>query len=410
MIKILLVDDSQEKIQKVTSCILENSSVSLDHIDTAGDVYNAKKMILSKKYDLLILDLNIPSRVDKPVERGRGIDVLNFVRGRETPNVPKHIVGLTAYEDVLQDADFDFRNLLWRVIKFSNKGVQWRNAIRSIVDYLASNDLPPFAHDGATYHYDFGIVCALEEELQAVLALDLSWQEIRVPYDFAQYHRGSLVIGGKEISVVAVSAPNMGMPIVACTANKLISTFVPKFLLMVGICAGVKSKTKIGDVLIADPCFDWGSGKWIFDEKLKRLRFMPAPYQLRVASGLKKVARAVATDANVLPVIYAQYNKKKPANVPTCIVSAMASGGSVIQAESLMDEVRDQHKNLIGIEMESYAVYCAAEYAIEPKPAYISMKSVCDHGSAKKNDKYHSYACYVSAQFALEFMKRLYVN
>ena len=85
------------------------------------------------------------------------------------------------------------------------------------------------------------------------------------------------------------------------------------------------------------------------------------------------------------------------------LVEAMASGASVLQAASLMDDVKDQHKNLVGVEMETYAVFTAAQYASEPRPKCISIKSVCDFGDEDKKDGAHLYAAYTSARFLYRF-------
>lgn len=91
--------------------------------------------------------------------------------------------------------------------------------------------------------------------------------------------------------------------------------------------------------------------------------------------------------------------------MPKVHIEAMASGASVLQASSLVEDVRGLHKNLIGIEMESYAVFTACEYAAEPRPKCISVKSVCDFGDESKSDGFHEYAAYTSAAFLAEVIK-----
>ena len=68
-----------------------------------------------------------------------------------------------------------------------------------------------------------------------------------------------------------------------------------------------------------------------------------------------------------------------------------------------MKDVREQHKNLVGIEMESYAVFTAVEYSSEPRPKCISIKSVCDFGDESKSDIAHAYAAHTSSNFLYEF-------
>jgi nucleoside phosphorylase len=68
-----------------------------------------------------------------------------------------------------------------------------------------------------------------------------------------------------------------------------------------------------------------------------------------------------------------------------------------------MAEVREQHRNLVGIEMESYGVFTAAEYASNPRPHCLSIKSVCDFGDERKTNQFHNYAAHNSARFLYEY-------
>lgn len=48
--------------------------------------------------------------------------------------------------------------------------------------------------------------------------------------------------------------------------------------------------------------------------------------------------------------------------------------------------------------METYGMYYAAEWAIEPKPKFLAIKSICDYADQKKDDDYHNYAIYTSVK------------
>src|SRR2546430_6280743 len=123
---------------------------------------------------------------------------------------------------------------------------------------------------------------------------------------------------------------------------------------MTGICAGIRGKTDIGDILVADPCFDWGSGKWLIDPKSGELKFRPAPYQWRLSDGLSAAIKSASTSAGILKAIHDSFVGERPSNVPRLRVEAMASGASVLQASRLMDDFSDPHKNLLGSAMVTY--------------------------------------------------------
>ena len=403
MLKILIVEDEMEKRRMLIESILEVEGISLDQLTYVTDALAAKKEIAAQRFDLLILDINIPPRPDKQTEVGAGLDVMSFVRNNKNAKRPACIIGMTAYDEGAEAAEEVFSSPLWKLVRFSYSELSWQAPLQEAVRYLISTRRPPYTNDGHSHHVDLGIVVALEEEeLGAVLALEANWEELPVENDHARYFAGNFADGKRSISVVAVAAPKMGMPAAAVTASKLIQSFRPKVLAMAGICAGVRGKVDIGDILIADPCFDWGSGKWQ-REKSGQLKFRPAPYPWRLDGGLRGVVKRLDNE-ELRKGIYREFEGKHVADSPPkVIVEAMASGASVLQAASLMDDVRDQHKNLVGVEMESYAVFTAAEYAAEPRPKCISVKSVCDFGDEDKEDGAHAYAAYTSAQFLFRF-------
>jgi nucleoside phosphorylase len=407
LVKILIVENEQEKKRLITETILEVPSLQLSQLAFCEDTLSAKRALSRERFHLVILDINLPRRPDQRTESGAGIDVLSYIKNNARANAPLYVVGMTAYEDGFSLASAEFASPLWKLTKFSYTDLSWKEPLKQAVSYLLELDKPPYVNDGRSFHVDLGIFVALEdEELRSILDLDGAWTRIDVPHDHSRYMGGTFREGNRALSVVAVAAPKMGMPAAAATASKLISTFRPRYLAVAGICAGVRGKTDIGDILIGDPIFDWGSGKWIREkegEKKGELRFRPAPYPWRLDESLRSSVKEFAEDPNNLNDIYSSFGGERPGNKPRVIVEAMASGGSVLQATVLMEEVRDQHKNLIGIEMESYAVFTAAEYAADPRPQCISIKSVCDFGDEDKEDKYHKYAAHTSAQFLRKF-------
>jgi nucleoside phosphorylase/CheY-like chemotaxis protein len=401
--KILIVEDELEKRRLISEAVLSVSGIIDDNIEYAFDVVAAKKAIKRTRFDLIILDINMPPRPDCRVSVGAGLDVLAYIKESNQAKQPAYLFGLTAHEDGAEIAAKEFSSPLWKLVRFSYEEFTWREPLRVAIAYLQRCQKPPFVSDGSTFHTDLGVFVALEgEELKGILSLDAKWTEIYAQHDHARYYSGHFVGPQGLISVVVTAAPRMGMSAAAVTASKLIHSFRPRIVAIAGICAGVRGKTNIGDILVADPCFDWGAGKWLRDTHTGSLRFHPAAYQWRLDEALRVKVRALADMDNVLTGIHNRFSGNKPDAPPIVIIDAMASGASVIQALVTVEEVREQHKNLVGIEMESYAVFTAAEYASEPRPKCISVKSVCDFADEEKSDSAHTYAAYTSASFLYE--------
>jgi nucleoside phosphorylase len=66
--------------------------------------------------------------------------------------------------------------------------------------------------------------------------------------------------------------------------------------------------------------------------------------------------------------------------------------------------VKAQQRQLVGIDMELYGVYCAATQAGDPVPTFFGVKSVCDFADEEKADMDQAYAAYTSAKALEKFV------
>ena len=105
--------------------------------------------------------------------------------------------------------------------------------------------------------------------------------------------------------------------------------------------------------------------------------------------------------------IVAKWRGNKPRNLPRILPGPVASGASVVaDGETIEDIKRTQHRKLLGLDMESYAVYAAAKDISPPRPIFFSAKAVCDHADPKKSDDYQDYAAFVSAEVTALVLER----
>ncbi|MNG30261.1 hypothetical protein D3C84_1158460 [compost metagenome] len=86
----------------------------------------------------------------------------------------------------------------------------------------------------------------------------------------------------------------------------------------------------------------------------------------------------------------------------------MATGSSVLADVRVSERIRTvQHRNVAGLDMETYGVYAAVS-STSTKMDFLSLKSVCDNGDRKKDDKFQHYASMISAKAAERFIRRYY--
>jgi CheY-like chemotaxis protein len=123
---ILIVDDSIDKIARVVSVIEEVSSDFV--IDSVNDSYRAQQKLMSKKYDLLIVDLLLPVRIgEEPLKNGGELLIKEITR-KKVLIPPSIIVGITQHEEY----ELNFSSI-WKLL-FFNKG-NWINDLKELVEH-----------------------------------------------------------------------------------------------------------------------------------------------------------------------------------------------------------------------------------------------------------------------------------
>jgi nucleoside phosphorylase len=407
MISILLVEDNQAKISAIAS-IIEECALEV-RLKVEMNVVDAKRQLQAKRFDLLLLDINLPPRASLPPEIDGGLEILRWLKARGQAHRPSYIVGITSFDESFQRAKIEFNNLIWQVIPVKLDESRWHSQLRETISTIEGQIRPPFIGDGVSYKSDVLLVTALSDpELTAVLRLPADFQRLTVSHDASMYYKGRLTTDRKSVNIVAVSASDKGLSGAAISATKGILSFWPKYLFMTGITAGLKGRTQIGDVIFADLSWDWGSGK-IKKTKGKE-QFIPAPYQRRLDETIARQVKDLSNDSEFLLRIWNEATMVKPKNPPRILLGGMASGASVLQSSDAVSRVLQQHKDVLAIEMEAFSIMFAAQIAPLPRPLPIVAKSVCDNGDGKKNDKFQEYAAYTAARVFAEFALRYLVN
>lgn len=392
--RVLIVEDSAEKLQQISACVFE-SGVPEDALRIAGSVVDAKRALAEAGFDLLILDINLPTRADQSPQKDGGLEILRWLKAKGSAHRPAYIVGTTAYDDAYRSALSEFDNLIWNVIPFSFGNNAWRPRLGNAIATIKQQLVPPFVSDGVTYRIELGVVTALESELAAVRDTSTNWERIPVRNDEGLYFSGTFQDGESKVEFVATCAADKGLPGAAVATTKLIDAFHPRYVAMTGICAGVKGKVGMGDILVADPTWDWGSGK--FKQRGGVEEFHPASYQMRLDEGLRNRVLSLKSNSSWLADTKAAFKGDVPVAPLGVHVGAVASGASVLQSSEAVKRLIAQHKDLIGVEMEIFSLMFACHTASLPRPKAIAVKSVCDFGDRKKNNKYQPYAAYTSA-------------
>jgi nucleoside phosphorylase len=284
----------------------------------------------------------------------------------------------------------------------------WRLKLEGVTRLKALSDLPLTAPaaEGA-FGSDIGIVCALEQPefdaLKEALGGDAAWRQVGDPSFTHVYRETTLrTVSGKSLRVVATASTSMGLTAAAIATTQMIMQFRPRLVAMIGIAAGTRSGNKqFGDVLVADPSVDYNSGKVVDVDGIRE--FLPDPYPIGINARLRSVLKKYAANKQVFVDIRKGWGGKTPAAENRVHIGPLGAADQVIDDPKRVLEITKNWRKLVGVEMETYAVYRACHESPDPKPRMVSFKAVCDF-AAEKTDSWQGYAAYMAAQFAIKFL------
>ena len=230
-------------------------------------------------------------------------------------------------------------------------------------------------------------------EYRAVLHFH-DWEPFRIPGDDQPYERASFRRDGKEYTVVHAKIEEMGMTAAASCSMKVIYNFRPRYIIMVGIAAGVAlsdvAEQIYGDVIVPDVVWNYAVGKFVSPDAAYitygDVGFLPRSTKVAVPEHVLEYVRAAAESAE---------------NQCHVQIGPMACGSTVVANRQVLEkQVHSQFKDTMGLDMESYAVVYAALHSRDPRPVPLIVKSVCDYANSEKSDQYQKFAAYTSCEFA----------
>lgn len=399
MLKILVLEDDPTKKGHLLSYLSENTEFVGD-VDTAICSEHALRNLREREYDLFIIDIVVPKTLNGERDERNSIELVDMIDDEVDGIIkPTHILPVSSSSSLSAQAHDFFKARPWGILPYNEADTASLESIKKIIEYLARQS------SSVIRSADVVIITALAEpEFQAVESLPFAWGPYEPLDNMHLYRRGTFVseINGRAHQVVALFCLRMGPVQASILTTKSIAAFSPKLVLMAGICAGMPKKTEIGDVVAADVSWDWQSGKFVDSNGTEG--FQIAPHHLDIHESLRTPLFRLKKDNEYWQSLAVAAIEVK-AGLPKLVVGPMATGSSVLADERVSERIKEQqHKNLVGLDMETYGVYAAVQ-ACSPQTPVLSLKSVCDKGDLQKNDEYQAYASLVSAKTVERFLK-----
>lgn len=398
MIQVLIVDDNVQRTTQIQD-ILTKAAIPAQNITSVSSVSDAKQLLVEIQYHILVLDLVLPTWNGEEPEANSGIKLLREIVHMGMYKIPSKIFVLSEFSEAIQALENIRNEVDCTSIKYDAAVDDWRIRLEAYIAQVLEIE----AIQQKTYDYDAAIICALDDpELTEVRHLPFAWKPYVELDDSVDYFVGNF----RKKKVVCASSYEMGLSAAAILATKIIARFRPRYLVMTGIAGGVDRKNlRYGDVMVADPCFDYESGKKVFEHG--QSVFKPDYRQIRLDESILKIVRRLKLRTDSLQEIYKACNYVKPDQPPQIKIGHFGSGASVLSDTNVIARVKGHNRKFLGFDMEAYAVMLAGRLSTEPKTTTIIMKSVSDFGNGK-TDKYQKYAAYTSARVLELFFQELF--
>ncbi|PSW33992.1 hypothetical protein CTM70_19140 [Photobacterium phosphoreum] len=406
--KILIADDQTIRYKSLIQKIIAKG-IPRENISLVSSAKEAQDRLSDVNFDLFILDILLPLWSEDYGDSGRfSQDILLSLYNSDEYKKPRTIIGITGDKSTVTNELVNFESHLLGVVENSSSCSEWEDKIIHIIDYISDSQNEVNKKQTNNEVIDLAIICALKEpELSEILKLDWSWQEAKPLNDKLFYRKGNFISKGKSYSVVVANCERMGMVSSTLTSSAIIHEFSPKVIAMTGICAGIKGKVELGDIIFASLVWDYQNGK-----RLESGEHELDPHQVAASPCIKAHAELLEENKGFFKNLVLNYNDEKSniINIPKLHIGPIAVGSSVLADQGIVNEIKSQNRKVLGIEMEIYGVYYTAINSPSPAPKVFAIKSVCDFADSEKNNNFQQYASYTSANTLKELVEKYASN
>lgn len=241
------------------------------------------------------------------------------------------------------------------------------------------------------------ILTALELEYKSVLAHLSDIEELKHPRGNI-YDKGKFDSGDQEWDVLVVQTGKGNSP-AGMYAERAIDFFEPSVILFVGVAGGLKD-VALGDVVVADKIYNYGSGKATED-------FLPRPALDQPTFEIMERAKAEARNTHWRRRIV----DPAAGNSPTVWTGPIAAGEAVIAStkSSLFLFLSTNYGDALAVDMEGYGVLEAAR--VNPGVSALVVRGISDLIDGKThtdNAGWQDIAAKNASAFAFEVLSKLY--
>lgn len=415
MIKILILDDSDRKIDYIKKILLEGCGLLEENITVAKSVAAGRTEVSREYFDLVLLDLVLPILQDEePMDNGG----LSFIREIMTADarvkIPTQIIGLTEKEYAYAKEKEEFQKLLFSVIQCKQGDYEWVGDLKQAVNYSIRCKESILSNMRLRMNYDIAVICALSEEFKQMIEAfggDTKWEQIKIEEDVPFLFKSTIIstANNHDVKVIAAMTGRPGVIPTATLATLMYTLFHVKTVFMTGFSAGFPSKNlQLGDILVASSIQDYASGK--LKDIDGNLTLLKEIHQIETSTSLSLAMQELLEDENTQSELMSKIkkanllvNKRDSYQVS---MSATCCGPYVVTSEEVVKELEKDDRKLEGLDMEGFGLYLASKIlSNKVQKEAMWIKGVGDFANPHKADGYHKTCSFGSASLLYRFIK-----
>ena len=263
------------------------------------------------------------------------------------------------------------------------------SAVQSKIDDLIEKETGftrELLNNSITTSYDLVVITANAEEFESIENILLNFREVALrDNDSLIYFEGEIKGLKKTLRVLVPLPQSMGMTAASNITTKILE-FHPSYVFMVGIAAGNKNISKIGDVLFAEKSINYNEIVEIAKEDSKGVKKKFMQNASSIDANLKSKLTLLKKHIDYKDMKESYYDKVKIKNLPKCFIGTVVTGSSLVRSQEKMNEINSSYHGVIGLDMETFSMYyVCSNNSSELKPKFVSIKSVSDFGDSSNH-------------------------
>lgn len=408
--KILVMDDSQDKRRQICDVLTNMCGLNQTEIDQVDDLNKGRKLLFSHQYDLLVLDLVLPTNIGEDIIPDRGAHFIEEFDRYARLNKPLVIIGLTAYEGQFESMKQLYEDKLWALIQYRQESTDWQVTLQRAVQKAFDLRTAIMKSLQGADRFDVAVICARTcEFVQLEQAFDHQWRDMETNTTIGLTFKWMEVLNhrAEKIRLLACCCGQKGMTSTSAAATYIYTQYGVRDIYMIGYCIGFPGRASKGDLFVATSEYDYLHAR--LAEESGESASAQGLYSISCSNELRtQIDAFVHEKAPQTTIKAAMRNAHLDGSDFTIHVGSGACGPEmVVKEQQLVEALIKRMPDLFAVDTEGYGLY-AAQYLMGGQCSCLLIKGVADYGSTEDTVQSVNACTYKSAFFLREFLKMKY--